>query len=83
MEEKIIVGSLVNYKFTKENGIVKSFSQDGKIAFVVYHCGGEWERYEDFTGAATHIQDLTAGWKDAKGQPIPGPGEKEYKQILF
>jgi hypothetical protein len=46
----------------KENGIVKSLNDSGTTAWVVYHCNGEWERYFDYTGAATNIQDLTVGW---------------------
>lgn len=47
---------------SKENGIVKSFSENKTIVFVVYHCDNEWENYKNYTGAATNIQDLTAGW---------------------
>lgn len=44
----------------KEHGIVKSFNDE--IAFVVYKCGGEWDNYENYTGAATNISDLKKGW---------------------
>jgi len=30
--------------------------------FVVYKCGGEWDRYNEFTGASTNIKDLKPGW---------------------
>lgn len=46
-----------------ENGIVKSVPGDGH-AFVVYNCAGNWDRYEDYTGARTKISDLRAGWSD-------------------
>ena len=44
----------------KEKGIVKEVRD--KIAFVVYHCDGEWDRYEEYTGSATNISDLRLGW---------------------
>lgn len=34
----------------KENGVVKSISEDGLYAFVVYHCGGEWHKYSGRVG---------------------------------
>lgn len=43
-----------------ENGIVKSFN--ARVAWVVYKCDGNWDRYEDFTGAATDFEDLREGW---------------------
>ncbi len=46
----------------KENGIVKRVSDDGETVFVVYKCGGEWSRYEDFTAQATDPRDLKEGW---------------------
>ncbi len=55
----------------KENGMVKEVRD--KIAFVVYHCGGEWDKFRNFTGAATDLQELRKGWVDDKGQLL-----KEY-----
>lgn len=46
----------------KENGIVKSICKDGKHAFVVYSCAGNWHRYEDYTAERTPIKDLDSGW---------------------
>lgn len=43
-----------------ENGIVKSVSF--LYASVVYSCGGDWERYKDYTSARTAISDLRLGW---------------------
>ena len=43
-----------------ENGIVKR--DDGDCAFVVYHCGGEWEDFENYTAARTRKEDLEKGW---------------------
>lgn len=45
-----------------QRGIVKEARDD--IAFVVYHCNGEWNRYENYTGQATNISDLKHGWGD-------------------
>lgn len=42
-----------------EEGKIKSWN-DTNI-FVVYHCNDEWDRFQDFTGAATHPEDLE--WK--------------------
>ncbi len=47
---------------SKENGIVKGINESGSIAWVVYKCAGEWDRYMDYTGAATNIEDLSFGW---------------------
>ncbi len=57
-------GQKVNYVTTAgqpENGIVKSVGADGN-PFVVYKCGGNWERYMDYTGARTNASDLRDGW---------------------
>lgn len=39
-----------------ELGRVKSVRKD--TAFVVYNCGGQWNRYEDYTGCSTRISNL-------------------------
>jgi len=59
------VGDKVTYvpsHGAKEHGIVKSIRDDGKIAWVVYHCAGNWNRFRDYTGAGTSISDLRKGW---------------------
>lgn len=48
----------------KENGVIKSIHEDGKHAYVVYNCGGNWHKYEKYTGAKTKISDLKKGWDD-------------------
>lgn len=63
------IGMRVHYTTghgTKENGIVKSINEGRTIAFVVYNCNNEWDRYYDYTGAATNIEDLTEGWINIK-----------------
>lgn len=45
-----------------ENGIIKSIHPSGDSVFVIYHCGGEWDHYWDYTGALTSLQDLKSGW---------------------
>ena len=47
-----------------ENGKVKRVAEDGKHAFVVYNCAGNWEDYENYTAARTKISDLQQGWSD-------------------
>lgn len=61
---KFKVGDKVHYsrKYNDSvNGIVKEVRED--IAFVVFHCNNEWDRYQDFTGCGTHIEHLRKGWK--------------------
>jgi hypothetical protein len=43
-----------------ENGIVKAIPTNG--AFVVYHCNGDWDNYQDYTAQLTDIEDLREGW---------------------
>ena len=45
-----------------ENGIVKEIRNGG--VWVVYNCAGNWERYWDYTGAKTNMQDLKIGWRE-------------------
>ena len=58
------IGDKVTYKtsYKVEHGIVKSIS-DFSYVFVVYHCGGDWNNYKDYTGARTAISDLIEGWE--------------------
>lgn len=46
------------------NGIVKSCSEDGSTAFVVFKCDDNWDEYEKYTGQSTKISDLRLGWFD-------------------
>jgi hypothetical protein len=46
----------VNYGGEIEVGRVKSWND--KFVFVVYKCAENWDRYEDYTGVATKIEDL-------------------------
>jgi hypothetical protein len=39
-----------------ERGRIKSWNE--KFVFVVYSCDNQWERFQDFTGCATHPEDL-------------------------
>ena len=45
-----------------ENGVVKSIAPNGGV-FVVYNCGGEWHKFEEYTAANTRPEDLFEGWK--------------------
>lgn len=48
-----------------ENGIVKEVREDVEDAcWVVYNCGGEWDRYREYTSAKTNLRDLQLGWRD-------------------
>lgn len=47
-----------------ENGVVKTIRDDVDSAvWVVYHCGGDWDNFMNYTGARTNLADLTPGWK--------------------
>ena len=47
-----------------ENGVVKEIPEHTLNSVrVVYNCGGEWHRYQDFTSAMTRLEDLKIGWK--------------------
>lgn len=59
-EPEFQVGMKVTYLPKNEKGIVKKL--DGEYAFVVYHCGEDWERYYDYTAARTEQSDLIRGW---------------------
>lgn len=48
--------------YLKERGIVKRIADD-KSTFVVYHCGGDWKHYNDYTAARTYNNELVRGWK--------------------
>ena len=52
---------------TRQNGIIKSLNDmDQTVVFVVYNCAGEWDNYQDYTGASTKIADLKSGWINDK-----------------
>ena len=66
-KDKIIVGDKVHYQpehyDIAENGIVKEITTVNSHVRVVYHCGGDWDNYQDYTGALTRVDDLKEGWK--------------------
>lgn len=73
-KENITVGLAVHYapeNRQKENGIVKSVTDHG--VFVVYNCGGDWQNYEDYTGANTNPRDLVRGWTDDARNAVKVP----------
>ena len=43
-------------KGDKEKGRIKSWNSH--FIFVVYKCAGEWKRFQDFTAAATHPENI-------------------------
>lgn len=46
----------------QEQGIVKSLSEYCDIVFVVFKCGGDWEHFQNYTGAPTFVDNLKHGW---------------------
>jgi len=61
------IGQKVTYIAPKniEHGIVKGMCDD-KHVFVVYHCGGSWDQYFDYTAAKTDINNLVPGWVESE-----------------
>lgn len=61
-------GSKVTYvsqmitRAKNKHGIIKDFSVDPRFAFVVFHCAGEWENYENYTAVRTPVKKLKPGW---------------------
>lgn len=45
-----------------KNGKVKSITNNGAGLFVVFHCAGEWDNYQDYTAALTPRECLKEGW---------------------
>ena len=46
-----------------ENGMVKEIPDHTNTEIrVVYHCGGEWDNFMDYTSALTPISKLKLGW---------------------
>jgi len=41
----------------KEKGRIKSWNDIW--IFVVYHCGGDWPNFQNYTAAATNPEDLS------------------------
>lgn len=63
--EDVNVGVKVHYTSEEgktENGIIKGYEDSRRLIYVVYNCDNEWDKYYNYTGAATYIGDLTLGW---------------------
>lgn len=63
MSEELIPGAYCHYNpeyGPKENGRIKTIGPT--VAFVVFKCAGEWDKYEDYTGQCVDIADLKPGW---------------------
>lgn len=52
------IGKWVVYKpeLENESGKIKSWNEH--FIFVVYKCGGNWDRFTDYTGESTRPEDL-------------------------
>lgn len=62
----IKVGVKVHYTDKEgniEDGIIKSFSENKRLIYVVYNCDNNWSEYYNYIGNATYLDDLTLGWK--------------------
>ena len=47
-----------------ENGRVKEIHEHTNTAVrVVYKCGGNWDKFMDYTSVLTDIVDLQKGWR--------------------
>ena len=57
------VGEKVHYvNHGCSNGIVKEVT-DHEYVRVVFNCGGDWENFQNYTGAMTPVRNLYRGWK--------------------
>lgn len=59
------VGQSVSYfpEFgEKEIGVIKSLDAMEGHVYVVFHCGGEWHNFEDYTAQSTPLDKLEEGW---------------------
>jgi hypothetical protein len=46
-----------------ENGVVKEIPDHTNTEIrVVFHCGGEWDNFMNYTSALTPISKLKLGW---------------------
>lgn len=68
--DQVKVGDKVHYQpsYMAEanewvNGIVKEIPEEASFVRVVYHCGGEWDKFMDYTSQLTLARDLHLGWK--------------------
>ncbi len=43
----------------EERGKLKSFNNETKIAWVVYHCGDDWDNFQNYTGQSSTYRELT------------------------
>ena len=59
--EESNIGNTVVYakgKSWEETGLVKSFNNESKTAFVVFQCSDDWENFKNYTGQSTRFADL-------------------------
>lgn len=52
------IGKWVKYTNFSKTEIGKIKSWNDKFIFVVYSCAGNWNKFEDYTAAATSPEDL-------------------------
>lgn len=75
------IGDRVHYtprhNSKKENGIVKQAGDN--FSFVVFHCGGDWANYKNYTGQHTTNTALAKGWVDANGNILEEDCDHEYR----
>lgn len=48
---------------TPEPGIIKSVNSSTNTAHVVYNCGGDWEKFDNYTGVQTPLNKLKFSWE--------------------
>ena len=52
----VVRASVGSRYITLEQGRIKGWNQ--QFVFVVYKCDGHWDRYWEYTGAATNPEEL-------------------------
>jgi hypothetical protein len=47
-----------------ENGMIKEIPDHTNNAIrVVFHCNGDWNKFQDYTSQLTNLNDLKSGWR--------------------
>lgn len=79
-EEWLKTGDKVHYITQHDgkafNGIIQTFVPAYKSlpiteVFVVYDCGGNWDKFQNYTAVRTKIVDLYPGWRKKLNFKMP------------
>lgn len=48
----------VEFDGSEQKGKLKAFDNEKQIAWIVYKCNNNWDRFKDYTAAATKYSDI-------------------------